>query len=173
MRGVPPELCEIVARAIVRQHPQHISTPEAFYENLKVLAELWEPALPIPASADSTYAHEEPLIIGQHSPASPAFAPTLLARETANRQSLASYHQEQQSLKLPAEDGMPASPTIAHVSHRLEAARLAAHPELVKNPELVIQKKGLSPVLIILLVGLVAFALFFIVGYFAGQLFFH
>jgi hypothetical protein len=113
------------------------------------------------------------LIIGQHSPASPAFAPTLLARETANRQSLASYHQEQQSLKLPAEDGMPASPTIAHVSHRLEAARLAAHPELVKNPELVIQKKGLSPVLIILLVGLVAFALFFIVGYFAGQLFFH
>jgi hypothetical protein len=62
---------------------------------------------------------------------------------------------------------------MADVSRKLEAARLAAHPELVQNPELVIQKKGLSPVLIILLVGLVAFALFFIVGYFAGQVFFH
>lgn len=174
MRGVPPELCEAVARAVVRQHPQHISTPEAFYENLQVLTELWEPPLPVPVSAGSTYAHEEPLIIGQHSPASSALAPALPARETANpRQSLPSYRSEQQSLKFVAEDGIPASRTVADVSRKLEAARLAAHPELVQNPELVIQKKGLSPVLIILLVGLVAFALFFIVGYFAGQVFFH
>ncbi|HEX6479369.1 MAG TPA: protein kinase [Ktedonobacteraceae bacterium] len=174
MRGVPPELCEVVARAIVRQHPQHISTPEAFYENLQILADLFEPPLPVSVSTDSIYAHEEPMIIGQHSPASSALAPALPARETANpRQSLPGYRPEQQSLKLPVADGTLASPTIADVSRKLEAARLAAHPELVKNPELVIQKKGLSPALIILLLGLVAFALFFIVGYFAGQVFFH
>ena len=173
-RGVPPELCETVARAIVRQHPQHISTPEAFYENLKVLAELLEPPLPVSVSTDSTYAHEEPLIIGQHSPASPALAQALPARETTNpRQSLPGYRSEQQSLKLPAVDGIPASPTVADVPRTLEAARLAAHPELAKNPELVVQRKGLSPALVILLIGLVAFALFFIVGYFAGQVFFH
>ena len=173
-RGVPPELCETVARAIVRQHPQHISTPEEFNENLHVLAELLEPPLPAPASAGSTYAHEEPLIIGRHSPANPALAPAVPVRETPSPgQGFSGYRPEQQGLKLSAADGIPASPTVADVSRKLEAARLAAHPELVKNSELTVQKRGLSPALIILLIGLVAFALFFIVGYFAGQVFFH
>lgn len=174
MRGVPAELCETVARAVVRQHPQHISTPEAFYENLKVLAELLEPPLPVPVSAGSTYAHEEPLIIGQHSPASPSLASALPARETGLPvQNLSSYRPEQQSIKLPAPDSIPSSPTVADVSRKLEAARLAAHPELALDPELALKKKGPSPALLILLIGLIAFALFFIVGYFAGQVFFH
>jgi hypothetical protein len=68
---------------------------------------------------------------------------------------------------------MPASPTVADVSPKLEAARRAAYPELAVNRELAVKKKGFSPVLLILLIGLVAFALFFLVGYFAGHLFFH
>ncbi len=173
-RNTPPELCETVARAVVRLHPQHINTPEVLYENLKVIAELLEPPLPVPVPISSTYAPEEPLIIGQHTPASQALAPALPTRDTEHPgQGLSSYHSEQQSIKLPAAESIPASPTVADVSRKLEAARRAAHPELAVNRELAVKKKGFSPVLLILLIGLVAFALFFLVGYFAGQLFFH
>ena len=38
-RNVPPELCETVARAVVRQHPQRISSHEVLYTDLKTLSE--------------------------------------------------------------------------------------------------------------------------------------
>ncbi len=167
-RNNPPELCEAVARAVVRLHPQHISTPEALYENLKILTERLETPIPAPVNINSTYAHEEPLVVGYQAPASSAMPPALPLRDTEHPgQGLSSYRSEQQSIKLPAPQSLAGSPTIADVSHKLQAARQAAHPELV------VKKKGLSPVLLILMIGLVAFALFFIVGYFAGQLFFH
>ncbi|MGH2479938.1 MAG: protein kinase domain-containing protein, partial [Ktedonobacteraceae bacterium] len=65
-RNTPPELCETLARVIVRQHPQNINTPDALYAQLKVLAEALEPALPVPVAAAS-YQLEEPLI-HQYSP---------------------------------------------------------------------------------------------------------
>ena len=46
MRNVPPELCEVVARAVVRQHPQYIATPEDLHVELKRLAEALEPQPP-------------------------------------------------------------------------------------------------------------------------------
>ncbi|GAC1655638.1 MAG: hypothetical protein NVS4B12_28120 [Ktedonobacteraceae bacterium] len=42
LRNVPVELCEIIARTVVRQHPQHINTPEVLYEELRTQAELLE-----------------------------------------------------------------------------------------------------------------------------------
>jgi len=42
-RNVPAELCEIVAQAIIRQHPQHINNPEDLYKELKALLALLEP----------------------------------------------------------------------------------------------------------------------------------
>ena len=59
-RGIPAELCETIARAIVRQHPQNINTPEALYAQLKSLSEALEP--PIPAPASISYQTEEPLV---------------------------------------------------------------------------------------------------------------
>ena len=44
LRNVPVELCEIIARAIVRQHPQHIVTVEPLYEALQQLTERMEPS---------------------------------------------------------------------------------------------------------------------------------
>ena len=44
LRNVPVELCEIIARTIVRQHPQHISTPEVLHEELRKQVETLEPA---------------------------------------------------------------------------------------------------------------------------------
>ena len=45
LRNVPVELCEIIARTVVLQHPQHINTPEALYEALYKQVETLEPTV--------------------------------------------------------------------------------------------------------------------------------
>ena len=42
LRNVPVELCEIIARTVVTQHPQHINTPEVLYEELQKQVEALE-----------------------------------------------------------------------------------------------------------------------------------
>ncbi len=42
LRNVPVELCEIIARTVVVQHPQHINTPEVLYEELRKQVESLE-----------------------------------------------------------------------------------------------------------------------------------
>ena len=42
LRNVPVELCEIIARTVVVQHPQHINTPEVLHEELQKLVETLE-----------------------------------------------------------------------------------------------------------------------------------
>ncbi len=42
LRNVPVELCEIIARTVVVQHPQHINTPEVLYEELRKQVEFLE-----------------------------------------------------------------------------------------------------------------------------------
>ena len=41
--NIPPELCDVIARVIIRSHPQHINTVEALYDELKVVIEALEP----------------------------------------------------------------------------------------------------------------------------------
>lgn len=168
--NVPPDLCETVARAVVRQHPNHINTPEALYIGLKTLSETLPQPMPVVMPVHSTpyQQHEEPLVISQSStPGGGKLATALPARDTEHPGlSLSSYHSEQ-SPKPATEEVAPASPTVANVSPRLAAARRAAYPASV------VQRKGLSPTLMILLIGLIAFALLFIVGYVAGQFIIH
>ncbi len=166
-RNVPAELCETVARAVVRQHPQHISTPEVLYTDLKALSETLAQPAPLVMPISSTYQqHEEPLVISQAAPAGGGkLATALPVRDTENAGvNLSSYHAEQ-SVKPPIEEVTPASPTVADVSLRLEASRQAAYPESKA------EKDGHSSLLSILLIGLIVFALLFIIGYFAGQFF--
>ena len=42
LRNVPVELCEIIARTVVVQHPQHINTPELLHEELRKQVESLE-----------------------------------------------------------------------------------------------------------------------------------
>ena len=42
LRNVPVELCEVIARTVVTQHPQHINTPEVLHEELRKQVELLE-----------------------------------------------------------------------------------------------------------------------------------
>lgn len=153
-RGTPPELCETIARAVVRQHPQNINTPESLYAHLKSLAETLEPALPAPVQ-------EEPLV-RQFSPAGVGKVGTPLPTRPGERggRSLSSY-----SGKLPSLEVTPSSPTVAN-THFNAAGQQPTYP-----PTPVAKKT--SPALIILLIGLVAFGLFFAVGYFLGHALIH
>lgn len=161
-RDVPPELCETVARAVVRQHPQHISTPEALVTELKKLTEALEPIKPIAAPVSSVPQREEPVIARQLSPAAGGkLATALPARDSELPGPVAPSYRSDQGIKPVTAEVPPASPTVADVSLQLAAARQAAYPEAAK---------GGSSAFTILLIGLLVFVLLFIVGYFAGQL---
>lgn len=151
-RGIPPELCETIARAIVRQHPQNIDTPEALYTHLKMLAEALEPA-PAPV--------EEPMV-RQFSPAGvgKVGAPLALKGSERGGRSLSSY-----SGQLPRIEATPSDPTVPNVPYTP-----ASQPT---SPPLPLSTSKPSPALIVLLIGLIAFGLFFTIGYFLGHALIH
>lgn len=156
-RGTPPELCETIARAVVRQHPQNINSPEALYVPLKALAEVLEPAPPAPVQ-------EEPLV-RQFSPAGVGKIGTPLPVRDTERggRSLSSY-----SGKLPSLDVTPSSPTVANVP--FTPNQVTQPPAGYPAPT---GQKSSSPALMLLLLGLLAFGLFFVVGYFLGHALIH
>lgn len=171
-RHVPQELCQAVARAVVRQHPQPIKTVEELYAELKVLAEIWEPVVPVPITAGSRYQGEE--MAWQPQPQS--FVPTntgrvsvvLPTRNTENPGlSLSAYGAGGQSMILPPsppQEVAAGAPTVADMPlpPQLVKARQAAYGQ----PAAEGQRR--LPLWTILLLGVLLFALFFAVGYVAG-----
>lgn len=161
-RNTPPELCELVARAVVRQHPQNISTPDVLYTQLKALAETLEPSTPSPFATTPGRGYPapatEPVVMQQYSPANSGKLVTALPVRDASTPPLSAY-----GLQSSSPDIANASPTVADIPAKVAAARMAAYSDMA--PE----KKRTSPALMIFLIGLVAFALFFIMGYFLGQ----
>ncbi|HET8851600.1 MAG TPA: protein kinase, partial [Ktedonobacteraceae bacterium] len=49
-RNTPAELCETIARAVIRSHPHHINTIEALDSALRAVADALEPPMPIRVS---------------------------------------------------------------------------------------------------------------------------
>ena len=168
-RNVPPELCETIARAVVRQHPQAINTPEDLYAELKTLSETLEPPVPVAVPATSSYPQNEPALARQLSPA-PAvggkLATALPTRDADHPGSGLPSQSPGQSANLPIANIAPSAPTVADASFKLAAARQAAYPEPIA-------RSRRSSLLMILLIGLLAFGLLFVVGYFAGQYLIH
>lgn len=165
-RNIPPELCETVARAVVREHPQRICTPEALYTDLKTLSEtLAQPApVEMPVTNAVYQPSAEPLVISQAaSPGTGKLASALPVRDTEQPGLNLPTYRSDQSVQQPLEQITPASPTVADVSLKLAAARQAAYPEQVPQQE---RRQSLFPILVI---GLVVFILLFIIGYFAGH----
>jgi len=165
-RNVPPELCETVARAVVRQHPQRICTPEALYTDLKALSEslaqLSHVIMPVTSTVYQPPA--EPMVISQAaSSGTGKLASALPIRDTDQPGLSLPPYRSEQSMQPPLEQISPASPTVADVSLKLAAARQAAYPEHVPQQQ---SRQSLLP---ILLIGLVVFVLLFIIGYFAGH----
>jgi serine/threonine protein kinase len=151
-RGTPPELCETLARAIVRQHPQNINTPEVLYTHLKMLAEALEPA-PAPVE-ESVVRQFSPVGVGR-----PVASLPFRENERSGR-SLSSF-----SGQLPRVDVTPSDPTVANVPFVPPRQQFSnAQPSNPGKP---------SPTLIIVLIGLVAFGLFFTIGYFLAHALIH
>lgn len=157
-RHTPPELCETLARAIVRQHPQNINTPEELYAQFKALAEALEPALPVPVTTTAANYQLEDSRARPYSPGGIGKpGPSLPVRDGGQSgRSLSSY-----SSKMPALEAMPSSQMESNGSLHVSGQ----HPSYQATPE----APKSSPALMILLIGLIAFGLFFAVGYFLGH----
>ena len=155
-RGIPPELCETIARAVVRQHPQNINTPDVLYAHLKALAESLEPAAATPSPSP-----EEPLV-RQFSPAAAGKGGTSLAIREGERSGRNSSSYSGNAL---SPESTPAAPTTANAPMHM-ASSATGYP-------LPVEAKSKSPALMILLFGLLAFGLFFVVGYFLGHAILH
>jgi hypothetical protein len=193
LRTVPPELCETVARAIMRQHPQHFTTIETLYAELSALAEVLEAIPPVPvaagasvaSTASTAYAGEEVAPPQQFSPLSPGVGmntgigdgqsistlPTVVNQSVIGMNDVRHAPQApirplqlgEQGVILPAVEPAPAAPTIADIPMNLAAARQAVYGEPVS-------RSRRSRILLLLLMCLIAFGLFFVIGYFAGHL---
>lgn len=162
-RHVPPELCETVARAVVRRHPHVIHTPEDLFAELKTLLEVLEAAVPVPAPVTSGLAYDETIAARPSAPAGGARLATALPRRDVDAPGGVAAYPQGQSLKLPVAEPAPFAPTVADSALKFDPARRAAYPE--PKP----LNQGRSLVIMILLIGLVAFAALFIIGYFIGQ----
>jgi hypothetical protein len=159
-RNIPPELCNIVARAIVRQHPQCITTADALYAELKLLAEALEPPIAVTtgmASMDDFAAHSQPLMGGQMA--------GVAVRETG----AAAPFTEGNAAFTGMESALsPSSATMADLPAKLATARQAAYAQVTPVGQ---ERKFNWPVLIGLGLGL--FVFFFIVGFFLSRAVFH
>ncbi len=165
-RNIPPVLCEAVARAVVRQHPQRICTSEALYTDLKALSETLAQPSPMVMPITSTVYQPpvEPIVIRQTaSPGTGKLASALPVRDAEQPGLNLPPYRSDQSMQIPLEQISPASPTVADVSLKLAAARQAAYPEPVPLQQ---SRQSLLPILVI---GLVVFVLLFIIGFFAGH----
>lgn len=163
-RNVPPDVCELVARAVARQHPDPITTPETLYAELKTLADAYERSMPVPVPVSGAMGlQEEAVGARQVLPAGGKLATALPLRDTDRAALGISPYFSGQSAQLPLSDNSPSAPTVADASFKLAAARRAAYPAPVS------QGQGRSPLLSILLICLLVFVILFILGYFAGQ----
>jgi hypothetical protein len=163
MRNVPPELCEVVARAVIRQHPQHITSAEEFHRELKPLVEALEP--PAPVVAASAYAQANELAAAHAlSRTGGLGGPSGTLRDAGGLQTglgISPYAAE------TMQGGVDTS-GVMDISMKLNAARQAAYPQ----DGLTVQPRAVNlPVLVG--IGLLLFALFFVFGYFIANAVIH
>lgn len=163
-RHVPPELCETVARAVVRRHPHAIHTPENLFTELKTLSDALEASVLAAAPATSGLAYDETVAARPPAPVGGARLATALPRRDVDAPGGVAAYPQGQSLKLPVAEPTPFAPTVADPALKLSPPPRAAYPE--PKP----LNQGRSLVIMILLIGLVAFAALFVIGYFIGQL---
>ncbi|GAC1481041.1 MAG: hypothetical protein NVS2B12_36150 [Ktedonobacteraceae bacterium] len=166
MRNAPPEVCEVIARTVIRQHPQYIATPEALHAELKVLAEALEPVEVVSA------------VIEEPAQFSPRRTGALMSQPLGSgmRSGVDNLARtEAANMHLPAAEsvgdfgatGASSVQEMQSMSAHLAAARQAAYSN-THAPET--QPKRLNvPVLIFF--GLLLFVLFFGLGYYLSTIF--
>ena len=170
MRNIPPALCELVARTVIRDHPQHISTVEVLHDELNALTEALDPSSSMAAANIPIY---QPAEVASPRPysAAPGGKMNPLPAGQPGR-GLASY-QKENSVKLatPALDPVAAAaPTSANASLLVTPLRQPDNSLTSEETPAAVRR---SPLLLWLVLGLIAFALFFVIGYYAGIVLIH
>ncbi len=173
-RNTPSEICEIIARTLIPQHPQCIVTAEALRTELKVLADALEPAQPYPvvvpvaaAAAPVYQAPVEPQVQTRLSQFGPARSGGGLLSQPLGLSRAATDYAQQAGANagIAVETNNASTAFDLSMGQQLASAREAAYGG---NHEI---KHVNLPILI--LMGLVFFALFFGIGYYVSTLFFH
>lgn len=162
-RNTPPELCELVARAIIRQHPQNIGTVDVLYTELKALSEQFAPIFaPTEIYPPDGRSVSRPL----PPPGTGKLVSTLPARDTTAAQAGATTYRADTNMRITAMDAVPASSPVADAPLKLATPLLPDYTEM-QAP----RRRVNLPTL--LLLGLLVFSLFFAAGYFIATTVFH
>ena len=164
VRNTPAELCDTIARAVIRQHPQHITTAEALLAELRTLFTALEPAEPLEVMT-SAQSWSDASRIAQTSPVNSGSLVTSLPTRVATPPG-GSYLQAEQQGSTLSRELSPAGAAVTGLSTKLAEARQAAYPSKSENAE---AHRINFPLL--LGIGLVLFALFFAVGFFLAHAF--
>lgn len=172
--SIPSDVCEVVARAILRQHPQNIRDTSVLHNDLSALADVLEPPAAIP-SGDPVYsgvAYQQVPVPAQVSPSSAiASNPLVLpASQPQSGRGLSAYASAAPNPLFEAEPN--AALTIADSSLLVTPDPAYMQPPAYAEVEKLSSSSG-SPLWLMLVLGLVIFALFFIIGYFLGIIFIH
>jgi serine/threonine protein kinase len=173
-RSTPAELCETIARAVIRSHPHQINTIEALNSALRSVVDTLEPAMTAQASMA---VQPEEVKARQFVPVGQAevedlrgvgkLVSALPVRDSKDTGFRSAAYWPESSANSLMDPTHSAPTTLADVPFKLAVARQAAYQQLESQTRR-------SPILLFLLLGLVVFALFFVVGYFTGHfLFFH
>jgi serine/threonine protein kinase len=177
-RNVPAELCEVVARSIIRQHPQYIGSAEALLTELKVLSEILEPpaVISVVGPAVSAYQTENMVPPTQFSPALPVPGTGNLVTALPMREvgqggpGFGGFRSEAGAQPFSTEQQMSPSsmvdPTAADMAANLALARQTDYPQSLGNSQ-----SGRLNVPFMILLGLVLFALFFAAGFYLAHMF--
>jgi serine/threonine protein kinase len=171
-RNTPPEICEIVARTLIPQHPEYIGTLETLHSELKVMMEALELAqpypvavAPVPAPAYQTQLESQAQTrLSQFAPGRSGgliSQPLVLARSDADYAQQVDFN----GSMVAVETNSASTNFDPMLNAQLASARQAAYGT---NPEI---KHVNLPMLI--LIGLVFFALFFGIGYYLSTLIIH
>jgi hypothetical protein len=172
-RNIPPELCELIARTVIRQHPQNINKVDVLYDELKILAGSLEaaapalvssPAAPQPQQADVARGGQfPPRASGKLSGVLPGGQPGsgLSAYRNENSGKLAALEME------PVNSSMTIADSPAPIKPVTE--RQAAYPRADTTPPAQSTPLQSSPLLWLIVIGLIVFGVCFAIGFFAGN----
>ncbi len=179
-RNAPPEVCEVIARAVVRMHPQHFTTIESLYAELKTLAqslEMTAPSLSDPGLPSVNEAAQ----MQHYSPAPTAPSSGRLVTALPVQESMADIElvsNLQTNKRVAAVEvqpvsmsGIPAGVGVSDMPMKLVEARRAAY---TSQPRIA-KETGEEPrlnIFLLLLIGLVLFAVFFGLGILLSHLIF-
>lgn len=176
MRNVPPELCQVVARTIIRQYPEHIGNVETLYAELQNLSDMLEPAVPVEVDIPT---YQPQIEMPQPGPVPAALSGNLinaaLPRKATPAGGSAAYRSSGSAgvagvADISALEQDASAQTMADISLNLAPSRQSVPLDGAMGQ--MVPRSAARMIMLWLLLGLVAFALFFVVGYFIGHLFF-